>query len=66
VPSLSIFVSSLEMIAYSDTWTGLDDGTSPMCQLCGDSKEIGLDHFQRCQILADATDNVNNRGRQLK
>jgi len=66
VCSLSIFFSSLEMIAYSDTWTGLDYGTSPLCLLCGDSEESGLDHFQRCQSLGDDMDDVKNRGRQLK
>jgi len=31
-----------------------------MCPLCGDAKEMDLDHNHMCQSLIDAMDNVNN------
>jgi hypothetical protein len=34
---------------------------SPMCSMCGDDKELELDHIQSCQILTDATNNISDR-----
>lgn len=60
----SVFVANFRLI------TGHLDGigfrVSPKHLLCGDSEETGRDHFQRCQSLADTTDNINNPGRYLK
>jgi len=37
-----------------------------MCPLCGDAKEMDLDHNHMCQSLIDAMDNVNNWDRWWK
>jgi len=71
VECTSIFFT-LKCLRYHQTWVAMATPEEnwhkgpPMCPLCSDKGEMGLDHTQRSHSLTDATDNVKTRYRWSK